>query len=134
MSGVSNLGGVAASAVMFPQRGGHPAFLAPLSRLFQICSVHIVLQYSDNKQKAMAALRLNHFAPSTGCLSRKNSAPCDSEMKKRPELSAKELAASLGKTSRTIERHIKELREQGIFVRVGADRGGHWEMKDSRPA
>ncbi|GHU31230.1 hypothetical protein AGMMS50256_19380 [Betaproteobacteria bacterium] len=52
-------------------------------------------------------------------------------LKERPELSAKELAASLGKTSRTIERHIKELREQGILVRIGADRGGHWKMKNS---
>jgi len=35
-----------------------------------------------------------------------------------------ELAALLDKTPRAIERHIKELREQGLLVRVGADRGG----------
>jgi fido (protein-threonine AMPylation protein)/biotin operon repressor len=51
-------------------------------------------------------------------------------LKESPDLSAKELAAVLGKTSRTIERHIKELREQGFLVRVGADRGGYWEVRE----
>jgi fido (protein-threonine AMPylation protein)/DNA-binding transcriptional ArsR family regulator len=52
------------------------------------------------------------------------------KLKERPELSAKELAPLFGKTSRTIERHIKELREQRLLVRIGADRGGHWEVKE----
>jgi fido (protein-threonine AMPylation protein)/DNA-binding transcriptional ArsR family regulator len=52
------------------------------------------------------------------------------KLKERPELSAKELAPLFGKTPRTIERHIKELREQGLLVRIGADRGGHWQVKE----
>jgi fido (protein-threonine AMPylation protein)/biotin operon repressor len=52
-------------------------------------------------------------------------------LKERPDLSAKKIAALLGKTSRTIERHIKELREQGLLVRVGADRGGHWKVREN---
>jgi fido (protein-threonine AMPylation protein)/biotin operon repressor len=50
------------------------------------------------------------------------------KLKAQPELSAKELGALLGKTPRTIERHIKELREQGLLVHIGADKGGHWEV------
>jgi fido (protein-threonine AMPylation protein)/biotin operon repressor len=52
------------------------------------------------------------------------------KLKERPDLSAKKIAALLGKTSRTIERHIKSLREQGLLVRVGSDRGGHWEVRE----
>jgi DNA-binding transcriptional ArsR family regulator len=51
------------------------------------------------------------------------------KLKAQPELSAKDLAMFLGKTPRTIERHIKELREQGLLVRVGADKGGRWEVR-----
>jgi predicted HTH transcriptional regulator len=50
------------------------------------------------------------------------------KLKEEPELSAKELAGLLGKTPRTIQRYIKELREQGLLVRVGPDKGGHWEV------
>jgi len=41
-------------------------------------------------------------------------------------LSAKELATLLNKTTRTVERHIKELREQGRLKRIGSDKAGHW--------
>jgi Fic family protein len=47
-----------------------------------------------------------------------------------PDLSAKELAALLHKTSRTIERYIKELREQGILQRIGPDKTGHWKINE----
>jgi fido (protein-threonine AMPylation protein)/biotin operon repressor len=53
------------------------------------------------------------------------------KLKESPDFSAKELAVLLGKTSRTIERHIKDLREQGLLVRVGADKGGHWEVRNN---
>jgi DNA-binding transcriptional ArsR family regulator len=52
------------------------------------------------------------------------------QLKERPDLSAKELATLLGKTPRTVERHIKALREQGLLIRVGADKGGHWEVRE----
>ncbi|MDR1292811.1 MAG: Fic family protein [Clostridiales Family XIII bacterium] len=51
------------------------------------------------------------------------------KLKAQPELTAKDLAVLLGKTSRTIERHIKELRELGLLVRIGADKGGRWEVR-----
>jgi len=49
-------------------------------------------------------------------------------LKREPRLSAKELASLLNKTTRTVERHIKELREQGRLRRVGSDKSGHWEI------
>jgi len=49
-------------------------------------------------------------------------------LKREPALPARELATLLNKTTRTIERHIKELREQGRLRRVGSDKAGHWEV------
>ena len=49
-------------------------------------------------------------------------------LKREPALSAKELATLLNKTTRTVERHIKELREQGRLRHVGSDKTGHWEV------
>ena len=49
-----------------------------------------------------------------------------------PRLSAKELASLLNKTTRTIERNLKALREQGRLQRVGSDKAGHWEIIEVR--
>ena len=45
-----------------------------------------------------------------------------------PIISAKEIAEKLGITSRSVEKHIKNLRDKGILRRVGPDKGGHWEI------
>ncbi len=39
-----------------------------------------------------------------------------------PDLSAKELASLLHKTSRTIQRNINTLKEKGVLKREGSDR------------
>jgi len=49
-------------------------------------------------------------------------------LKQESALSAKELATLLNKTTHTVERHIKELREQGRLRHVGSDKTGHWEV------
>jgi Fic family protein len=49
-------------------------------------------------------------------------------LKREPALSARELATLLNKTTRTVERHLKSLREQGQLKRVGSDKAGHWEV------
>lgn len=49
---------------------------------------------------------------------------------REPRLSAKEVANLLNKTTRTIERHLKALRERGRIQRVGSDKAGHWEIVD----
>ncbi|GHV06854.1 cell filamentation protein Fic [Spirochaetia bacterium] len=52
------------------------------------------------------------------------------KLKVQPTLTAPELAAMLNLSSRTIERHIKELRERGVLVRVGSDKSGHWQVNE----
>ena len=52
---------------------------------------------------------------------------------KEPQLSAKEVASLLNKTTRTIERHLKALREQDRIQHVGSDKAGHWQIIE-RPA
>ena len=49
-----------------------------------------------------------------------------------PELSAKELAALLHKTSRTIQRNINTLKEKGVLQREGSDRSGKWIILKQR--
>jgi predicted HTH transcriptional regulator len=51
-------------------------------------------------------------------------------LRQTPGLSAKEVATLLNKTPRTIERHLKALREQGQIRRIGSDKTGHWEIID----
>ncbi len=43
--------------------------------------------------------------------------------------SASEIAKMLSVTQRTVERYIRELREEGRLVRHGSARGGYWEVK-----
>jgi Fic family protein len=50
------------------------------------------------------------------------------KLKKQPALTAQELAAMLNRSPRTIERHIKELRERGMLVRAGSDKSGYWQI------
>jgi len=47
-----------------------------------------------------------------------------------PALSIIELAEKLGKSERTIERAIQELRLSGLLKRIGPAKGGHWEMRE----
>lgn len=42
--------------------------------------------------------------------------------------SASEIAKVLSVTQRTVERYIRELREEGRLVRYGSARGGHWKV------
>jgi ATP-dependent DNA helicase RecG len=47
-------------------------------------------------------------------------------LKDNPNLTVQELATMLNKTTRTIERNIRELREKGIVSRIGSDKTGSW--------
>ncbi|MFN5286681.1 MAG: winged helix-turn-helix transcriptional regulator, partial [Planctomyces sp.] len=49
-------------------------------------------------------------------------------IRKRPEITIPELAAKSGRTERTIERLVRQLRENEIIGRVGPAKGGHWEI------
>lgn len=43
--------------------------------------------------------------------------------------SASDIAQIMSVTSRTVERYIRELREEGLLVRHGSARGGYWEVR-----
>lgn len=47
-----------------------------------------------------------------------------------PELSAADVGAKLGKSSRAIEQAIEKLRKTGRLIRVGPDKGGYWKVKE----
>lgn len=49
-------------------------------------------------------------------------------IKKKPNITAKELAGMIGITSKGVEWQLKQLREKGCIRRVGADKGGYWEI------
>jgi Fic family protein len=53
-------------------------------------------------------------------------------LRRQPNLSARELAALLNKSTRTVERYLRELREQGGIRRVGSDKTGYWEVIGGR--
>ena len=53
-----------------------------------------------------------------------------SAIKADSKISAVTLAKKTNVTSRTVERYLQVLREEGIIIRHGAARGGYWETKE----
>ena len=51
-------------------------------------------------------------------------------MSDNPAISASSISKNIGLNSRTIQRHILALRDAGIIVREGGDRGGRWMIKE----
>lgn len=49
-------------------------------------------------------------------------------IKNKPTISAAEIAMEIDISARGVEKQIRKLREAGIIKRVGADRGGYWEI------
>lgn len=45
-----------------------------------------------------------------------------------PEFTAAQIADTLGKTSRTVERYITKMKKAGLIQRRGPKLGGHWEI------
>ena len=43
-------------------------------------------------------------------------------------ITIKELSENIGVSNRSIERNIKKLQEENKLKRVGADKGGYWEI------
>lgn len=50
-------------------------------------------------------------------------------LQKNPELTIPTLATHLGVSSRTIERHLQKLQQQGMLKRMGSAKGGHWQVQ-----
>lgn len=51
------------------------------------------------------------------------------EMRANPRISGNQLALKLAVSTTTVEKHIKQLREEGLIKRIGGTRG-HWEVVD----
>jgi len=49
-------------------------------------------------------------------------------MKRNNQISAKQIAIQLSVTDRTIERDIEKLKKQGMLLRIGNEKIGHWEI------
>ncbi|MBI4980774.1 winged helix-turn-helix transcriptional regulator [Candidatus Woesearchaeota archaeon] len=48
---------------------------------------------------------------------------------KNPFISRKELALKLGETEETIQSRLRKLVKEQTLLRIGPDKGGHWEVK-----
>ncbi|MBU4318202.1 MAG: putative DNA binding domain-containing protein [Proteobacteria bacterium] len=48
-----------------------------------------------------------------------------------PHFTIAELSETIGVTTRSIERNIKNLQQLGRLLRIGPDKGGHWEIIES---
>ena len=49
-------------------------------------------------------------------------------IKSNARITYDELASLTGKHKDTIRVHLKSLRQKGLLVRIGPDKGGHWEV------
>lgn len=49
-------------------------------------------------------------------------------LNRRPDLSAKALASELAVSARTVERYLQSLQQKGKLLRVGAKKGGYWQV------
>ena len=45
-------------------------------------------------------------------------------------ISLRELSKKLGVSSKTVQREIEKLKVKNVIHRVGADKGGQWEIKN----
>lgn len=58
----------------------------------------------------------------------KSSEKIFAQIKQKPTISAAEIAMQIEMSSRGVEKQIRKLREKGVIKRIGADRGGYWEI------
>lgn len=47
---------------------------------------------------------------------------------RNPEVTIAQMASELAISDRSIKKHLRTLKRQGLIKRVGPDRGGHWEI------
>ena len=50
-------------------------------------------------------------------------------LSENPRMTAKKISLELGINERNVKKNIKALKEAGLVERVGAAKGGHWEVK-----
>ena len=45
-----------------------------------------------------------------------------------PKVTVQEMAEAMGMNKRNAQKHVNTLVEEGLVQRIGAARGGHWEI------
>lgn len=45
-----------------------------------------------------------------------------------PKMTTNTLAEAIGISPKAVERHLASLKKEGLIIRVGPDKGGHWEV------
>jgi ATP-dependent DNA helicase RecG len=50
------------------------------------------------------------------------------QIKEKPTISRKELSVELKINESAVQKHLENLKKKGLLRRIGADRGGYWEM------
>lgn len=53
-------------------------------------------------------------------------------LQQNPELTIPMRAAQLGLSSRTVERHLQKLQQQGVLKRMGSTKSGYWQVKENK--
>jgi biotin operon repressor len=56
-----------------------------------------------------------------------------SHLKATPKMTIPELANSLQISTRAVEKQLKKLKTAGLLRRIGAAKGGHWEVQNILP-
>ncbi len=49
-------------------------------------------------------------------------------MQDDPQISKREIAQRLGISTTAVDKNITQLKNKGLLMRVGPDKGGHWEV------
>lgn len=52
------------------------------------------------------------------------------QIRNNPRITMSELALVVGISSKAVEKQIARIKKDGILVRIGPDKGGHWEIVD----
>lgn len=65
----------------------------------------------------------------TDLLSEKSSEKILNMLAKSAQMTAKELAQQLAISSRAVEKQIDKLKQDGLLRRIGADKGGYWQVE-----
>jgi ATP-dependent DNA helicase RecG len=50
------------------------------------------------------------------------------QIKEKPTISRKELSVELKINESAVQKHLENLKKKGLLRRIGADRGGYWEV------
>jgi ATP-dependent DNA helicase RecG len=51
-------------------------------------------------------------------------------LKANPQMTYEELAAGVGQTRKTVQRHLQRLKAKGLLRRIGGAKGGYWEVTE----